>query len=151
MDKKIKYTKHDKIMAFLTIEDMVGSVEVIVFPQTYEKYSYLLNEESKVLIQGRISLEEERDGKLICEKITSFDDIPRKVWLKFGTMEEYTQKNTDLEKLFADSEGNDQVIIYIESTKQKKQLPPNQNIRANAEMVETLETLLGEENVKVVC
>ena len=88
MDKKIKYTKHDKIMAFLTIEDMVGSVEVIVFPQTYEKYSYLLNEESKVLIQGRISLEEERDGKLICEKITSFDDIPRKVWLKFGTMEE---------------------------------------------------------------
>ena len=66
-------------------------------------------------------------------------------------MDEYTQKNDALEKLFADSEGRDQVIIYIESTKQKKQLPPNQNICANAEMTEALETLLGEDNVKVVC
>ena len=151
MDKKVKYTKNDKIMAFLIVEDMVGSVEVIVFPQTYEKYSYQLNEENKVLIQGRISLEEERDGKLICEKITSFEDIPRKVWLKFDTMESYMQNNSELEKIFASSEGKDQIIIYIESTKQKKQLGANQNINANAEITEALENMLGKDNVRVVC
>ena len=76
MDKKIKYTKNDQIMAFLTVEDMVGSVEVIVFPKDYEKNSYKLTDENKVFIQGRVSVEEERDGKLISEKITAFDEIP---------------------------------------------------------------------------
>ena len=89
MDKKIKYTKNDQIMAFLTVEDMVGSVEVIVFPKDYEKNSYKLTDENKVFIQGRVSVEEERDGKLISEKITAFDEIPRKVWLKFPNMDSY--------------------------------------------------------------
>ena len=151
MDKKIKYTKNDKIMAFLTVEDLVGSVEVIVFPNNYEKYSYKLTEESKVFIQGRVSAEEERDGKLICEKITSFDEIPRKVWLKFPNVAEYTNREQELFAAIAESEGKDSIIIYLEDTKQMKQLPPNRNIHADSEVLEVLREMLGKDNVRVVC
>lgn len=150
-DKKIKYTKNDKIMAFLTIEDMVGSVEVIVFPKDYEKNSNKLIEEGKVLVKGRVALEDERDGKLICEKITSFDEISRKVWLKFPSIDDYSNQEKALLEMLSDSDGKDCIIIYLENTKQMKQLPPNRNIMANTETLDKLRNLLGEENVKVIC
>lgn len=77
MDKTIKYTKNDKVMAFLNIEDLVGNVEVVVFPNVYEKYAPLLLEDAKVFIKGRISVEEEKDGKLICEQIAAFEDATK--------------------------------------------------------------------------
>ena len=73
-DKTVKYTKNDKIMAFLNVEDLIGNVEVVVFPQVYERYSTLLVEDAKVFIRGRVSLEEDKDGKLICDQIISFED-----------------------------------------------------------------------------
>ena len=73
-DKNVKYTKNDKIMAFLNVEDLIGNVEVVVFPQVYERYSTLLVEDAKVFIRGRVSLEEDKDGKLICDQIISFED-----------------------------------------------------------------------------
>lgn len=150
MDKKIKYTKQDKIMAFLTLEDLVGSIEVIVFPNAYEKYSSKLVEENKVFIEGRVQVEEERDGKLICEGITAFDEIPRKVWLKFPDKNSYMEKETVLFDAIHDSEGNDSVVIYIEETRQRKTLPPNRNIKADSAVLDKLRALFGEENVKVV-
>ena len=150
MDKKIKYTKQDKIMAFLTLEDLVGSIEVIVFPNAYEKYSSKLVEENKVFIEGRVQVEDERDGKLICEGITAFDEIPRKVWLKFPDKNSYMEKETVLFDAIHDSEGNDSVVIYIEETRQRKTLPPNRNIKADSAVLDKLRALFGEENVKVV-
>ena len=150
MDKKIKYTKNDQIMAFLTIEDMVGSVEVIVFPKDYEKNSYKLTDENKVFIQGRVSVEEERDGKLISEKITAFDEIPRKVWLKFPNMDSYISQEKQLFDSIAQSDGNDTIVIYLEDSKQMKTLPPNRNIKADGEVLERLREMLGENNVRVV-
>ena len=149
-EKKIKYTKNDKIMAFLTVEDMYGSMETIVFPQTYEKFGSKIVEDSKVLIQGRVQAEDEKDGKLICEKIIEFDEIPRKVWLKFPTMEDYQDKQESLKQIITLSDGNDTVVIYIESTKQMKTLPPNQCILADINTLDELQNLLGKENVKVV-
>lgn len=149
-DKKIKYTKNDEIMAFLTVEDLVGSVEVIVFPNAYQKYSNKLMEENKVFIEGRASVEEERDGKLICERVTAFDDIPGKVWIKFSNKDTYVEKEQALFDAIYDSEGIDQVIIYIEETRQKKTLPPNRNIKADSAVLDRLRTLFGEENVKFV-
>lgn len=148
-DKKIKYTKNDKIMAFLTLEDLVGSVEVIVFPNAYEKYSAQLMEENKVFIEGRISVEEDRDGKLICEKVMSFCDIPCKVWIKFSNLNTYVEKEPMLFDAIFDSDGKDSVVIYIEETRQKKMLPPNKNIQADSELLERLRALFGEGNVKV--
>lgn len=149
-DKKIKYTKNDKIMAFLTLEDLVGSVEVIVFPNAYEKFSSKLMEDNKVFIEGRVNAEEERDGKLICENVISFSEIPRKVWIKFSNINSYVEKEAALFDAIFDSDGKDNVIIYIEETRQKKTLPPNRNVQADSELLDRLRALFGEENVKVV-
>ena len=150
VDKKIKYTKNDKVMAFLLLEDLVGSVEVIVFPRDYEKNSEKLQEDNKVFIRGRVSLEEDKDGKLICEKITSFDEIPRKLWIKFPTMEAYEQSAEELFALLADSDGKDSVIIYIEDIKAMKKLPPNKNVCADEKLFVKLSEKYGKENIKIV-
>jgi len=149
-EKKIKYTKNDKIMAFLNVEDLVGNVEVIVFPKDYEKYADKLVEDEKVFIQGRVSAEEEKDAKLICEKIMGFDDIPKKLWIKYPNMERYQAGESVLREILKLSEGNDQVIIYIENTKQMKKLPPNQNVKATEELLKRLEQEFGKENIKLV-
>ncbi len=149
-DKTIKYTKNDKVMAFLQVEDMVGTVEVIVFPQSYEKYSSLLTEDKKVFIKGRVSLEEDRDGKLILESINSFDAIPKKLWIKYPTMEAYQEKEAKMYELIHDSEGNDSIVIYIEKDRAKKILPRNYNVNADAGLIERLGAEFGEENIKLV-
>ncbi len=149
-DKKIKYTKNDKIMAFLQVEDLLGSVEVIVFPRDYEKNSAKLVEDNKVFIRGRVSLEEDKDGKLICEKITAFDEIPRKLWIKFKTKEDYDRQAQGLEQMLAGSDGKDSVVIYIEELKAMKKLPPNRSVCADEELSRELAEKYGRENIKVV-
>ena len=148
-DKKIKYTKNDKIMAFLQVEDLLGSVEVIVFPKDYERHSAQLIEDNKVFIRGRVSVEEEKDGKLICERITGFDEISRKLWIKFPSKEAYEEAESGLFAQLAQSDGRDSVCIYVENPKAVKNLPPNRNVRADKELLEKLTALYGEENVKV--
>ncbi len=148
-DKTIKYTKDNKVMAFLKLEDLVGSVEVIVFPKSYEKYTDKLKEENKVFISGRVSAEDEKDAKLICEKIEGFDEIPKKLWLKFDNMALYREKEGQVAEILDASEGPDQVIYYIEETKQMKKLPANKNVRADEGMLSALEGVLSKENVKV--
>ena len=121
-----------------------------MFPNAYEKYSASLMEENKVFIEGRVNVEEDRDGKLICEKVTSFSEIPRKVWIKFPNIDSYVEKESVLFDAIFDSEGKDSVVIYIEETRQRKTLPPNKNIQADSELLDRLRALFGEENVKVV-
>ena len=149
-DKKIKYTKNDKIMAFLTVEDVAGSVEVIVFPRDYEKNADKLIEDEKVFIKGRVSAEEDKDAKLICEQITGFAEVPKTLWLKFPNLAEYTAKEPQTSAILKDSEGKDQIVIYLSDTRQMKKLPPNRNVNADQALVDALAKLLGEENVKVV-
>ncbi len=148
-DKKIKYTKNDKVMAFLQMEDLVGTVEVIVFPRDYEKNSSKLLEDNKVFIKGRVSVEEEKDGKLVCEKITGFDEITKKLWIKFPTKEAYETAEKELFSRLAESDGRDSVCIYVEAPKAIKTLPPNRNVKADAELVAELAALYGADNVKV--
>ena len=149
-DKKIKYTRNDKVMAFLTLEDLVGTVEVVVFPKVYEQESAKLTEDSKVFIKGRASAEEDRDGKLICESIQAFDDIRKTLWIKFPTKEAYEKTEKALLELLAQSDGNDGVVIYVENPKAKKALPPNRNVKADKELVSRLSELYGESNIRVV-
>ncbi len=149
-DKSIKYTKQNQTMAFLTLEDLVGAVEVIVFPKSYEKASHLLNVDEKVFIRGRVSTEEERNSKLICEKIYSFDDAKRELWLQFSGRKDYEEKETKLFELLQDSDGRDGVVIYISGEKLMKRLPPSQNIGVSAELLNKLNNFLGRKNVKVV-
>ena len=148
-DKKIKYTKNDKIMAFLQLEDLVGTVEVIVFPKDYEKNSNRLVEESKIFIKGRVSIEEDKDGKIICEKITGFDEIKKKLWIKFALKEDYEKAEEELLALLAESDGKDSVCIYVENPRTMKNLPPNRCVNADKELVERLVDLYGTTNIKV--
>ena len=147
--KTIKYTKDNKIMAFLTIEDLVGTVEVIVFPKTYEQSASFLTEDAKVFVQGRVSVEEDKDGKLICEKIVPFTELKRKVWIKFPDMEAYKAAEAGLMDMLRESEGKDGIVIYIENPKAKKELPPNQNVEADEDLINRLQEQFGRENVTV--
>ena len=148
-DKKIKYTKNDKVMAFLSLEDLVGNIEVIVFPRDYEKNADKIKEDNKVFIKGKISVEEDKDAKLICQSIVSFDEIPKKLWIQFQTKEDYLSVNDELMELLKESDGKDTVIIYIKSTNEKKILPPNLSVLAERGLIETLSEKFGQENVKV--
>ncbi len=149
-EKKIKYTKNDKVMAFLTLEDLAGSVEVIVFPKVYEKSSASLNEDSKVFIKGRVSAEEEKDGKVICESIQSFDDIHKELWIKFPDRESYDKEEAALLDLLAESDGRDSVVVYIENPKMVKRFPPNKNVLANQQLIANLNGRYGEANIKLI-
>ena len=215
-NKTIKYTKNDKVMAFLTLEDLVGSVEVVVFPKDYERYSPLLSEDAKVFIKGHTSLEEDRDGKLVCEQIVSFEEAAAAqgpifqsrysqgssrgynygnrekvgfdentirftdetsggsgidartvagsttsgtagaartvsldgVWIQFEDAAAYEASRQKLMDALADSDGNDNVFIYLKSTRAYKVLPPNMRVKADQALHAKLDALFGSENVK---
>ena len=149
-DKTIKYTKQNKPMAFITLEDLVGTVEVIIFPRDYERFAALLNEDEKIFIRGHANVEENKNGKLICEQIFSFDDTKRELWLQFETKEEFESKENELMAMLHDSDGKDSVVIYISSIKAMKKLPESQNISADSNIVNNLTNFLGKNNVKVV-
>ncbi len=150
VDKTVKYTKNNQTMAFITLEDLVGNLEIIVFPKVYEKNSRLLNLDEKVFVKGRAVTEEEKNGKLICDKIYSFDDTRKELWLQFPSRDSYNRKEEELLRLLESGDGNDPVVIYIADEKLMKRLPPNRNIGILPEIVNRLTNFLGENNVKVV-
>ncbi|HKM21553.1 MAG TPA: OB-fold nucleic acid binding domain-containing protein, partial [Lachnospiraceae bacterium] len=149
-EKTIKYTKTGKNMAFIVLEDLTGKVEVIIWPNDYEKNAKWLIEDSKVFIQGRVSAEEEKDAKLICERITPFENIPKKLWVKFKTKEEYVLREQELLSATEGSDGNDTVVIYIEETKEIKNLPRSRSVHADEGLVSKLSDIFGDGNIKVV-
>ena len=150
LEKTIKYTKNNKVMAFLTLEDLVGSVEVVVFPKDYEKYSTLLEEDGKIFVQGRVTAEDDKPSKMICEKVWSFDSVARELWIQFGTKQDYEQEEKKLFDLLADSDGNDSVVIYVRNPKAIKRLPANRNVRIDDVLLRKLWNRYGRDNVKVV-
>ena len=214
-DKTIKYTKNNQVMAFLNLEDLVGNVEIVVFPRDYEKYSTLLTEDAKIFVKGRVSVEEDKDGKLICEQIVSFEEAEQangapifqrrngyggagqniagrrnnyggaagrqngygqnnigggnagstnyegqnrfaagkseiRIWLQFPDAESYFQREQELFQAIADSDGNDDVVIYLKNTRGMKVLPPNRRVNADEKLTQKLQELFGAENVKTV-
>ena len=149
-DRVIKITKTGKNMAFVTLEDLVGSVEVLVFPKDFEANRELLNEDAKLFIRGRVSLGDEPVGKLICEQVIPFSGIPKELWLQFADKESYMEAEKGLMDVLRLSDGNDRVIIYLKKEKAKKILPPGWNVEADRELLGKLTELYGEKNVKVV-
>ena len=149
-EKTIKYTKNNQVMAFLTIEDLVGTVEVIVFPRDYEKNAPLLTEDAKIFVVGRVSGEEEKASKLICEKIVPFDEARKELWIKFPDPAAYQEKAAELMPILRQSDGQDSVVIYVENPKAMKRLPPSDSVSADDGLIEQLVSIFGRENVKLV-
>ncbi len=148
--KVVKTTKTGKMMAFVTVEDMVGSVEVLVFPRDYESKKAQLNEDDKVFIRGRASIGDEPVGKLILEQVIPFDAVPRELWIKFADKDEYDEKSAGILEILKQSEGNDTVIFYLEKERAKKILPANWKIRADQQVLEVLSQKISEKNIKLV-
>ena len=148
--KNVKTTRNNKMMAFLTLEDLVGSVEVIVFPKDYESKRELFVEDSKVFIQGRASVGDDPVGKLICERVIPFSAVPKELWLKFPDKDTYVELEREILELLRESEGSDSVIIYLERERAKKVLPANWNVNASDGLLDILTKKLGEINVRLV-
>ena len=148
--RTVKLTKNGQQMAFVTLEDMVGSVEVIVFPRDYENKKQLLNEDAKVFISGRTSIGDDPAGRLICEQVIPFDEVPKDLWLKFADKTEYDARWPEVTEILRGSDGHDTVIIYLEKERAKKVLPANWHVAALTEVTEKLMKIIGEKNVKVV-
>ena len=149
-DKTIKYTKNNKVMAFFTLEDLMGTVEVVVFPRDYEKSQTLLNEEEKVFIQGRVSAEDDRPSKLILEKIRSFEDIPRELWIQFPNREAYGEKEQELLEDLRQSPGKDSVVIFLRDVKAMKKLPAAYHVEITDLWLESMCKKYGDSNIKVL-
>ena len=148
--KSVKTTRNNKMMAFLTIEDLTGTVEVIVFPKDYESKRDLFVEDSKVFIQGRASIGDDPVGKVICERVIPFDAVPRELWLKFPDKVTYEAVEREILEELKESEGRDSVIIYLEKERAKKVLPSNWNVDAGVDLVEILTKKIGEKNIRLV-
>ncbi len=148
--KTVKTTRTNQMMAFVTIEDLAGSVEVLVFPRDYEKRRDLLNQDEKLFIRGRVSIGDDPVGKLICEDAIPFDAVPRELWIQYADKEAYLADEKALLDMLRMQEGQDRVIIYLGRERAKKALPANWNVKAGGELLEALGKRLGEENVKVV-
>ena len=148
MNKTVKTTKNGQLMAFITIEDLVGTLEVIVFPRDFLTYRSIIDENDKLFITGRVSANADENGKLICEKVVSFDSVPRKLWVRFESEAEYELCR---QKLFASldiSDGNDSVIIYCTKENKRIQLPASRNVKVSAELLSHLRALFGKKNVE---
>ena len=149
-NKTVKYTRNNKVMAFLTIEDLVGTVEVVVFPNDYEKNVQKMEEDSKVFIRGKVQGDADKASKLICEKIYSFDDVPKELWVQFETKEDYLTEENEFLKLLSGSRGTDRVIIYVRTPKSIKYLGIEKSVKINEILLGKLYEKYGMDNVKVV-
>ena len=149
-NKTVKYTRNNKVMAFLTIEDLVGTVEVVVFPNDYEKNVQKMEEDSKVFIRGKVQGDADKASKLICEKIYSFDDVPKELWVQFETKESYLTAENEFLKLLSGSRGTDRVIIYVRTPKSIKHLGIEKSVKIDKTLLGKLYEKYGMDNVKVV-
>lgn len=148
--KTVKTTKTNQMMAFVTVEDLAGSVEVIVFPRDYEKNRNLLMDEAKLFVEGRVSIGDDPAGKLVCEKIIPFDDIPKELWVQFEDKDSYLAGEKAFLNSLKMSEGRDSVVVYLKKEKAKKVLPSNWNVKADKTLLSSLSLQYGEKNIKLV-
>ena len=148
--KTVKTTKTNQMMAFLTLEDLRGTLEVIVFPKDYEKYRAILSPDQKIFVKGRVSLGDEVQGKLICEKIVAFSEIPGELWIQFQDLESYQMNEKKLLSMLAPWDGKDTVVVYLSNTRQYQKLPPSRCVGICPQLIDQLDQVFGKENIKTL-
>lgn len=147
--KTVKVTKNNKLMAFVSLEDLVGTVEVVIFPNDYERHQKNLSEDQKVYIRGRVSASEDQQAKLICEKIIPFDEIPKEIWIKFDSKEAYMQREQELYRILEPESGSDRITIFCAREKAVKKLENRYAVQGDDRVIDMLRNAFGEENVKL--
>ena len=149
-EKTIKYTRNNKVMAFLTVEDLLGTVEIVVFPRDYEKWQAMLNEDARVFVQGRVNAEDDKPSKLILEKVRAFEDMPQELWIQFKDKAEYAEKEQELLETLKGYSGVSAVVIYLKDVNAMKRLPAGYHARISDSLTGELRKKYGESNVKLV-
>ena len=149
-EKTVKYTRNNQMMAFLTIEDLVGSMEIVVFPRDYERWQSYLQEESRVFIQGRVSAEDDKASKLILEKVKGFDEMPAEIWIQFADRDAYKEKEEALLSELRQHPGTDTVAVFLRDVRAVKKLPAMYRTTREEANLEALSGQFGKENVKIV-
>ncbi len=145
-DMNVKLTRNNQNMAFLTLEDLRGTVEVIVFPRQYAAYQSLLKEDAKILVKGTASVSEE-ESKLICNQIMSFQELPKEIWIQFSNKESYFKEEANLKEELQAYPGKNAVVIYCREEKAVNRLGHHWMAASDQELIYTLEERYGKENI----
>ncbi|MSA96844.1 DNA polymerase III subunit alpha [Finegoldia sp. BIOML-A2] len=150
-----KFTKNQKIMEFVKFEDLYGTMELIVFPQKYEQYSDILNEDEILIVSGRLNIIEGEDPKILVDNIQSIktisnvekqDETQPKLFLRITkNMPSYILDK--VKPILLNSKGNTQSNIYFEEKKQNYLLGNEFRISVEDDTIDELVSLLGRENV----
>ena len=145
----VKLTKTNQNMAFVTLEDLYGTVEVILFPRDYQKYRDLLVMDTAVYVKGRASVSEE-NGKLVAEFVISMDQVPKEIWIQVQNIGYFQEKQNMLYDVIRQHPGEREILIYSRAEKAVKRLPSYENLSGDAEVLRELENIFGEKNIKLV-
>ena len=145
-----KFTKRGDQMAFLTLEDLVGTVEIVVFPREFDKYREILMEGRKIFITGEADIQENAPGKVKASEIKEFVQVPSELWIAFKDKEAYIAGEQKLISLLSENKGNDRVMIALAKERQRKMMPAQYRVDANKNFVEKLKEIYGEDLVKLL-
>ena len=152
LEKRISKRNGDSY-AIALVEDLTGTVECMIWHRQYEEVKGWLSENEKVIISGRAKIEEDKDGKIMCNVIRRFQGNGRKLFIMFSSMEEYRKQDNTLNSILKTSKGTDEVYIVIDNADKSKRLRKkldNTFVNADSTLVSTLSSLFGENNVKAV-
>ena len=150
VEHKRKATRNNNMMAFVTLEDLYGTVEIIVFPTVYKKYSKLLELDKTVIVDGKISLKEEEEPKIICDSVRPLArKQSKKLYLKISKGSS-VDIGSDICTVLQKYRGNIPVYLYIEDTNEKKLAHREFWVDENNELISELSNVLGKECVKLI-
>lgn len=146
-----KVTRNNTLMAFAKVEDLTGYLECVIFPKTLEKCNALVNEDSFVLVRGRVSLKEDEEPKILCEDIQPLELIDSsKVYIKVEDREKANMIVKPLRVLLSQYKGDSPVYIFAAKEKASFRLNRDMWINLDTDVIDFLISKFGEENVKVV-
>ena len=149
VEMKTNTMKNGNLMAFLTIEDLTGTVEIVVFSRSFERYRNLLELDKKIYISGRVSTREEKNASLIADEIISFDDRASEMELIFQDMEQYQNKKDLLFSIPEADGGKDTIILNVKAEGKRGPIRGSYDLSMDSESIEELKRKLGEENVRI--
>jgi DNA polymerase-3 subunit alpha len=148
--KKTKTTKSNNLMAFVTLEDSFGSVEVIIFPKILDKYSNYIIEDNVVTIKGRISVREEEQPKILCEEIVPFKKIEnlKKLYIKIDGESSHVLE--ELSPVLQFFNGDTPVYVYFEKDKKVSLASRDLWVKLSDLLLDELRNIVGDDSVRVV-
>lgn len=146
-----KITKNNTMMAFLTLEDLYGAIEVVVFPKTFERYRNLLNEDEVVLIKGRVAVREDEQNKILCEQIDPLVNISKdKIYVLIEDKSKLKLATEEIKRKFLDLKGNTPVYLCTADDRKSYLLDKGYWLENEYDSIKLLKDIFGENNVKVM-